>query len=161
MLIRFLGASLLLTVCVRLCMSLSRAERDRVRQTEGFLLLLRHIRSCISCYRTPLREIWSGFENRALAECGFLARLRRDGFAAALLSVKGRLYLDAEELRLLTAFACEIGKGRSQEQITLCNYTVERLESYYAKRVEEEPRRRRTANSLVIIGGLMLILVLL
>lgn len=161
MLLRVGGAVLLLAAGFFLARGLVRAEDDCVRQTEGFLLLLRHARTSISCYRTPLRDIWQSFENRALAECGFLPRLQRDGFAAALIAASPHLYLGREELRLLTAFACGIGKSRFEEQITLCNYTVERLEASYARYAEELPSRRRTVGTLALTGVLMLILVML
>ena len=161
MLFRVGGAIFLFLAGIFLARGLLRAEEDCVRQTEGFLLLLRHARTSISCFRTPLRDIWQSFENRALAECGVLPLLQRDGFSSALIASAPRLYLDREDLRLLTAFGYEIGKSRFEEQITLCNYTVERLEASYARRAEEAPARRRAVGTLVITGTLMLILVLL
>lgn len=155
------GSLFLLAFGLLLSRGLVRAEEDRVRQTEGFLLLLRHARTSISCFRTPLRDIWQSFENRALAECGFLPLLQRDGFSAALIAASPHLYLGKEDLRLLTSFGYEIGKSRFEEQITLCNYTVERLEASYARCVEEVPARRRTVGTVVMTGTLMLILVLL
>ena len=159
--LRIGGACLLFACGLLLARALVGAEEDCVRQTEGFLLLLRHARTSISCFRTPLRDIWQSFENRALADCGFLSRLKRDGFTAALAAATPHLYLNKEELRLLTAFGCGIGKSRFEEQITLCNYTLERLEASYAQRVEEAPARRRTAGTLALTGALMLILILL
>ena len=161
MLFRIGGALLLGSVCLSLSRAAVRAEHARLCQTVGFLLLLRHVRSSISCFRTPLREIWMGFDNAALNECGFLRLLRRDGFSPALSSVRTKLYLGHEELRLLTAFGYELGKSRAEEQLVLCNYTLERLEQLYTRCREEEPRRRRVASTVILTGGLMLILVLL
>lgn len=161
MLLRALGMLVLFGVSLCLCRTVSRVERGRVRQAEGFLLLLRHIRTQIACFRTPVGEIYAGFENRALASCGFLAALRRDGFAAALRECRPGLYLGSEELALLAAFGDEVGKSYCEEQLALCDYTVGELESLFTKRRDEESGRTRVAHSLVITGSLMLILILL
>ena len=56
--IKTLGVILLLSGSLYLCFSFSVFERRRVLQCEGFLLLLRHIRAQIACFRMPLDRIW-------------------------------------------------------------------------------------------------------
>ena len=159
MFFRILGSLLLLGLSLYGCYSFSRLEEKRVRQTEGFLLLLRYMRTRISCFRTAREDIYASFENRALSECGFLCALRAHGFAAALERMRPQLYL--EELRLLSSFGEELGQGYSEEEVILCEGAIKEMEQAMEKRRSEAPRRTRVAHSLVMTGGLALVFLLL
>lgn len=161
MFFRMMGAALLLALSLYFCRSLARMEQGRVRQTEGILLLLRSLRTHIACFRTPTDEIYAAFENPALAEIGFLATLREAGLAEALSQHAKQLYLDEEELKLLSSFAEELGKSYCDDQLALCDYAQAQMEAALARRRAEAPARTRATRSLVLTGGLMLILVLL
>ncbi len=158
---QWLGGGAILAVSFYLSVSVSRMEGRRVRQTEGFFLLLCRIRAEIAAYRTPLDRILLLFENPALGECGFLAAARSEGFAGALDLCRDRLLLDEEELRLLDAFGDRIGRGDCVEEVRLCDYTARELEKTMLRQKEEAPRRVRAARALAVTGGLMLLLFLL
>lgn len=161
MLFRILGSLLLVGLSLYGCYSFSLLEEKRVRQTEGFLLLLRYMRTRISCFRTAREDIYASFENRALSECGFLCALRAHGFAAALERMRPQLYLDEEELLLLSSFGEELGQGYSEEEVILCEGAIKEMEQAMEKRRSEAPRRTRVAHSLVMTGGLALVFLLL
>lgn len=156
-----IGALFLIGASFYLGYHFSVMEGRRVRQSEGFVLLLRHIRAGIVCYASPLGEIYAGFENRALEICGFLPALRAGGFAHALRLCRDRLYIEGEELCCLAAFAGQVGQGYTAEQAGLCDYTIAVMERALQRRQEEAPRRARAARSLTVCGGLMLLLLLL
>lgn len=159
--LRITGVLLLAGLTLYLCLFFTGVEGRRVRQCEGFLLLLRHIRAQITCFRTPIEQIYAGFENEALRQAGFLAALQKGGFSPALADCRAQLLLEAEEYKLLHAFGQEVGRSLTGEQAALCDYTIAELEKALAHRREEAPRRIRAARSLTLTGGLMLILVLL
>ncbi len=161
MLFRVCGSLLLVGLSLYGAYSFTLLEHRRVRQTEGFLLLIRYIRTQIACFRPTLGEIYDSFENRALLECGFLAALRERGFSSALRDTRPALYLDEEELKLLATFADEIGRSYSSEELALCDYTAREMEKAMEKRREEAPRRTRVASSLMMTGGLALVFLLL
>ncbi len=161
LLFRIGGSLLLVLLSLYGCYSFSVLEEKRVRQTEGFLLFLRYIRTKISCFRTTVEDIYASFENQALAECGFLDALRQDGFAAALAKARPQLYLDEEELRLLYTFSEALGQSYSEEEVALCDYAASEMEKAMEKRRTEAPRRTRVAHSLVMTGGLTLVFLLL
>ena len=81
--LRMIGAIMILAASAGVGYCFSAAEGGRVRQIEGFLLLLRHIRNGIVTYASPVEEIYNRFENTALETCGFLPALRTGGFAHA------------------------------------------------------------------------------
>ncbi len=159
MLFKIFGTLTLLIITAYLCYEASSLEAKRVRQTEGFLLLLRHIKAQISCFCAPTDDIFSSFENESLSAIGFLQKLKEGDFCSAVHSCRDKIYLDEEEINLLTAFGRELGKSYRQEEIEGCGYYIGELESAYAKKREEQPKKSRLYRSLVLTGGLMLIIV--
>ena len=110
---------------------------------------------------TPTGEIYRSFVHRELAECGFLSALRERGIDAAIGELRDKKYLSNEELRALRGFAAMLGKGQTEGQVRLCDYTERALLDALKKRREEAPRRTRVFGTLAVTGGLMLIIVLL
>ena len=104
MLIKACGALTLLLITLYMCLEASRMEMRRVRQTEGFLLLLRHIKAQISCFCTPLCDIYRDFENDSLSSVGFVSALREGGFSYALEACRGKIYLESEVINMLLGF---------------------------------------------------------
>ena len=161
MLLKWCGSFMLLILTLYLCYEASAMERRRVRQTEGFLLLLRHIKSQISCFCTPVRDIFFSFENDSLERTGFLSEAKKGDFVSALNSCRDKIYLDGEEINLLLAFGEELGKSYRDEEIKNCDYYIRELENLYSKRREEQPNKSRLYRSLVLTCGLMVIIVFL
>lgn len=159
MLFKIFGTLTLLTITAYLCYQASRLEMKRVRQAEGFLLLLRHVKAQISCFCAPTCDIFSSFENEALSDIGFLEELKKGDFCRAVSLCRDKIYLDEGEINLLIAFGHELGKGYRQQEIEGCDYYISELECAYAKKREEQPKKSRLYRSLVLTGGLMLIIV--
>ena len=161
MLLKGCGSLTLLVLTLYLCYQASSMEKRRVRQTEGFLLLLRHIKAQISCFCTPVRDIILSFENEALERAGFLCEAKKGDFVSAMSLCRDKIYLDTEEINLLLAFGEELGKSYRDEQIENCDYYIGELETLYSKRREEQPKKTRLYRSLVLSCGLMIIIVFL
>ena len=161
MILKTAGAVLLFAVTLYISLQYTVMERRRLLQAEGFLLLLRHIRTQIACFSDPLPEIYASFENRALSDAGFLTAVREEGMAAALSTCRDRLYLTEEETRSLSVFAEELGKSYRSEQISLCDSYIAEWERGYDDGKKEMPRRARLGRSLLLTGGLMAVIVLL
>ena len=159
--LRVIGSLLLLGSFTYLGCHMAGVEGRRVRQTEGFLLLLRHVRTGIVSFANPIQQIYGSFANEALESCGFLAALRTGGFAHALRACRDGLFLEDEELRTLATFAGEVGKSYSREQAVICDYTIGELEAALRRHREQAPRRARAAGSLAVCGGLALLILLL
>lgn len=159
--LRLIGAAALLLLSLYVGASLAAMEKKRLRQTEGFLLLVRYIREQISCFRRPLSDIYAGFRNEALDSVGFLPVLANGDFAAALTEARDCLYLEEEELKLLYVFAESVGQSFEEEQRALCAYTERELEKALARRREELPKRVRVLRTLsAVFGGMIVILLL-
>ena len=162
MIVRLAGALLLIGGSVGLSACYARFESRRVGQSEGFLLLLRHVRAQIACFHMPLARVWETFSCPELERCGFLPALRETGdFAAALERCRRGVWASADEMTLLRAFGSEIGRSYLEEQISCCDYYIGEFESAYARHRTERPARARLFRCLCVTGGLMLVILLL
>lgn len=159
--LRIGGAALILLASVTLAHTYSTTERKRLSLVEGLLALVRFVREQVVCFHTPTGEIYRSFSHKELAECGFLSVLRERGMEAAVEELQDKAYLSSEELRALCGFAAMLGKGQTEGQVRLCDYTERALLNALEKRREEAPRRTRVFGTLSVTGGLMLIIVLL
>ncbi len=161
MLIKGIGIAFLTAITVYLCFEATKMEKKKLRQAEGFLLFLRHVKAQISCYCAPLGEIFAEFANDALEECGFLPVLREKGLADAVKKSRSSIYLEEEEINMLTAFASQLGTGYRSEQLEICDYYIGEFENLLNLKREEHPKKSKLGRTVVLTGGLMLIVVLL
>ena len=152
------GALILLLSGFYTVMLLSRVQRGRQKRLECFLSLVRFIENEISCYMTPLDEIYRRFEGKELEDCGFLAVLREKGMKQALTECKSALCFSEEEERLLTEFASELGRSSREEQLRFCEYCRRMLEGYVTGGREDLPKRLRLCRCLVMTGSALIVL---
>ena len=155
------GAFFVLCLSAYLAFGGSRVFRERLLQMDGFLLLLRHIRERIACFRTPKGEILESFQNPALLRAGFLSALDGGDLASALAASHDRLYLDEGELAILSEFADGLGGGFADEEILRCDLAISRLESAIAARREATPRIAKLYRTVVLCSALAVVIVLI
>ena len=158
---QLVGSLAVLTMALILSLRAAGVLRERLAQLEGFILLLRHIREQIAVFRTPTREILSGFQNEALRRAGFLAAAEERGFAAALYAVRDRLYLDECEEAALSEFAHGLGGGYTEEELARCDLCLGRLTAAAEERRAALPRLARLYRTLMVGGALAVIILLL
>ena len=103
-----LGALTILCLTFYVGFLFSHMQNGRQKRLECFLQLIRFIESEISCYQTPLDDIYRRFEGEELEKCGFTAVLREKGMTAALSECRGALCFSDEEYRLLVDFSGEL-----------------------------------------------------
>lgn len=157
--VKLAGAFALLAGSLYMSSQMSALGYRRLRQTEAFLSLLRYIKAQVSCYKTPVLEIYETFENKTLAECGFITKLRKIGMADALTECEGDLYIDKAEFDLLHSFADELGGSFKEEQLNSCDYYIGTLEEIYKEQKEELPQKCKLYKTLFLAAGIMIIIV--
>lgn len=161
MTVKLFGAIVILILSAALVLRGVSVFRERVAELEGFLLLLRHIRDEISCFRTPAHEILSSFHNEALERAGLLPLAPGTDLASALASARDRLYLDSDELAILSEFCDGFGRGYVTEELARCDLATSRLTDAIARRREALPKTCKLFRTLVMSGALAVIIVLL
>ena len=156
----FIGGALFVLLLLYACLLRARQQEKRVRECEGFLQLVRHIRAEIATFHTPLDRALARFENAALEEAGVLALARTRGLCAALFEKRDTLCLAGEERKVMLAFAEGVGRSYRAEAIALCERTENLLAASLEKEKREAPARVRAGNALLLFGGLSLLLLL-
>lgn len=134
-------------------------EKRRVEETEGLVLLLRHIRASVQTYALPKDKIYESFRHKALEKCGFLPLLKKEGLTVAI--EKGGLALKAESLRPLTVFAAGEGGRLTEEELSACGLALDGMEQVLAELKGKLPERLRLLRTLVLSGGMMVAVLLL
>lgn len=152
------GALLLLSCGVGVGVAFAAFERRRVRQGQGFLALLRHVRAQIDCFSIPLGRILANCDAKILADCGIEIADMAD-FKALLTGT--RLYLPEELCRLLADFGAQLGSSYREEQLRCCDYFIERLTPGVDLLRAELPKRERVALILPMAISAIMILLLL
>ncbi|MBR4186167.1 MAG: stage III sporulation protein AB [Clostridia bacterium] len=153
--IRTAGAVLLLAASIGFGAANIRAERNRLRELDALLRLVRDIRENIEHFSRPLGEIWARFDDPVLEAAGFLTLLRQAGMERAVRESP----LTADVRTVLGPFASSLGRGYREEQIALCRYTEEKLSEIAQRLAESAPDRERLWRTLPVLAALSLILV--
>ena len=161
MTVRLFGAAAILAVGILLGARGSAAATEHIRQLEGLLLLVRHVRERISCFHTPKERIFLTFRHEALSRIGFLRELCRGDMTAALQACRDSLYLSEEELAILLEFSAGLGQGYLAEELSRCELAAGRLEGALAAAREGLPRTAGIYRTVAVSGALAVILVFL
>lgn len=151
------GALMIIGLTLYVGFLFSHMQNGRQKRLECFLQLIRFIESEISCYQTPLDDIYRRFDGEELEKCGFMTVLREKGMGAALAERRGALCFSDEEYRLLVDFSGELGKSYREEQLRGCDYYRRMLENYCNEGREALPARLKLCRSLTVTGGLLLV----
>lgn len=145
-LIKLLGAVLILSVGGFAAYSTARYEKKRLTVIDGWIDLIFYIRAQIDCYLKPLDKILVEGDRTILDAC-MSPRGARDPQTVLTAS---SLYLDGEVKRLLESFVREIGAGYREEQLRRCDYYTEALRKQRDKIAAELPARRRLCVALCL-----------
>lgn len=123
---KIIGALILLLCSVGYGFIRIREERRAAAEVEAFAGLIRTVRENIAHYMKPLPEIFASCSGGILEENGFLPLCREKGIRAAWREVPMKL---TPKLRTVTEdFVSRIGGGYREDELHLCDYTLEQFE---------------------------------
>ncbi len=156
MLIKLLGLTLILTVGSVSAYGAVRYEKRRLSVLDGWLDLIRYIRSQIDCYLKPIDEILREGDRKLLGAC--LAPHPTDDLSQILRH--SSVYLDGESCRLAEGFVRELGGSYREDQLRRCDYYLEGLRARRERIATELPARIRLSAGLCLcisLGTVILI----
>lgn len=133
----------------------------REKETEGFLLLLRHIRSRILCFREPISDIIHSFENKYLQKYGFLDMAKTNTPAKAFAVYRQGSLLSQQTKENLTCFFEGLGKSYAAGEVSHCDYYIALLEKELEYLRQESPKKIKLCRSLLYTGGLVTVILFL
>ena len=129
-----------------------------LRQAEGWLMLLRLIRTQVECFSLPISRILSGCDPSLLIRCGYGYREPPDGLESLWRCCEIR---DGETDGLISDFVREFGKGYREEQLRSCDYYVGLLSARRDALASQLPARKRVSSTLWISGALATVILLI
>lgn len=148
--LKLLGSALLLLAGIGNGALAVGREKEKLAVLDGWIELLRFIQEQIDCYLTPVEELLLLADKALLEQCRCQ---RKDcGLDAGL--QRSAPSLQAESLRLLSAFAKEIGGSYREEQIKRCNYYRQALLSVRQKQAEELRGKSRLYRGMSICAAI-------
>ena len=74
MVLRLAGAAILSVCGILLASHLNRSAERRLRETEGWIALLRFVKAQVSCFSLPMGEILARCDADLLSQCGCVDR---------------------------------------------------------------------------------------
>ncbi len=153
--IRIFGAALVSFCGIYAAYIMNSRAKGALTQVEGLLELLRFLRSEIECFSLPIPKILSRCPTGILMQCGC-----QDRQPSTLSELFSMLELsDDAAAAAFEKFTSEIGRGYRDEQLTLCDYYIERLEERRRAIGAQLPSRRRVNSALCIAGALAIVII--
>lgn len=139
--------------------------KAQIREQEGFLRLLAHIRYEISAFLTKQEQLFARFENAALEQNGFLPLLKAqrvtDAYSTlytALMLQKDALHIGGQAQALLIEYARDLGRRDAEEECARAANTEAALLEIWNKSREESEKKVRLYRGFGVVAGLLFFL---
>ena len=134
-----------------------RADRG-IACIEGFIALMRYVRTQIDCYALPLEEIFGRCDENILVRCGYYdEELPKD-----FLGFFNRLDIKDKELyRIMLGFSADFGKHYREEQLKRCDACIVELEALSEQARQTVASRKKLNVTLCLSGAAALIILLI
>lgn len=157
-LLKIVGAVIVAVCGIVGTYTLNSSAKRSLEQIEGFISLVRHIRSQIECFSMPLPTALERCSDEVLAKCGYKGAKTVKSISELLESCSEE---DAESGKLMREFAASIGRGYRTEQLTLCDYYIGLLETRRKRVCEQLPSRLKRNSAVCLCGALAVVILLI
>lgn len=156
MLLKYIGAFLLMGSAV--FYSLNRLKRERLQRKsiQECIDLLRYIYRNIECFRKPLPDIIGDYESTYLKEHGFFDALQKQNILSAFESLKP--CMSSEAYSVMQAYGKSAGKGYKEEELQLCRYTCDTLQMLSEKLNKDSQTHAKMTKTLPFLFALSAVL---
>ena len=149
--IKILGCILILSASICACVFYESSEKSKLNAIKEINDFIKHIRSQIEYFCTPLDKIYTEFEHKT----EIISCLANKG----ALAIKD--YLDATDFELINTLFSELGKSVKSEQIALCSYTSKELEESFEKKKSELPNKIKAFRAIALFCGFCAVILII
>lgn len=158
--LRVLGAIILLLSAIVCGRAYEKYASRSLLELEELTRALRHIKSRISTFLSPRRELLSGFESEILSRSGFLLRVA-DGEELCSALEKSSLSISKAARAALGAFFSELGRGYRKEELSRADGAISECEAILSRERAELPKDVKIVKTLLLAGALALVILML
>lgn len=159
--LKYFGILLIFSGCSFAGFLLALKKKKDICYIEAMIEFIKYIKFKVIYFRSELCEIYDGFDNKFLGNCGYLQRLRKEGMEKVTKEYSGRFFVREHEYEALISFTMSIGKSAWENQVEMCDKLIILLEKYYTELNEKYPNEKKLLSSLGIIAGLLFAVILL
>ena len=161
---KIIGSSSILLSAFIFCVQSQKFEREKIKQAESFILLIKFIKKQIDCFCLPLYEIIARADTQILKDCGFryskVTNMPPDSSFEWFIE-NCCFYIDKEATDLIEKFSSELGRSYRDDQLKSCDYYISGLVEYKEKLIAELPRKRKLRCTMCVGASLSFILLML
>ena len=152
---KYIGIFLVLLAALTFSREYARYMRKRLRECEGFLSFINHMKIQVGCFMRPVRELSFGFSSSPLSEIGFIDSLEKsDGIYEAYKEVEPKLSLSQNEKEVLELLFFSVGNCYLDEGIKMIENAHARTEVLYSSLSEECPKNIKLVTALSVTAAL-------
>ncbi len=134
----------------------------RVLLASAFLDFLKHVRTRISCFLTPVSELCEGYESPPLTECGFLPLLKEGkSLAYAYERVSISFCFDEKTDTMIKRTLSSLGEGYREDGIREIDLALVSLGEFcesLSNKTNEEKRIVSVVGTALVVGMIILFL---
>lgn len=132
--------------------------RAALWQAEGFISLLRFLRSEVECFALPIPSILARCPEEIWRACSYKAEAVPKNIEEV---IKSSDIKDARILSCLERFGRSFGRGYRQEQLSICDECIGELEQIRKRIADQLPARIKTNGAICICSAMAVVILLL
>ena len=155
--VKLIGSALVVIGGAAMAYNLNARAKRALSITEGLINLIRHVKTQVSCYATPIDKILSGCERSVFEACGYAKEATPQSIGEL---IEGCPMLEGRALGVMNEFSRGFGKSYRADQVRLCESSIEELSALRSDISDKLPIRRKL-NSTLCISSAMAIVILL
>lgn len=148
--IKLIGGILIIIASVMVSYNYETREKEKLAFYSEYTRLVKHIKKQIEYFSMPLNEIYSSFDT----ENRLLLKIKSN----KLDEIKHYFPNDYEAI---TDFFQQIGKGFKKEQLSLCDSTIESLESTLKIQSEEFSKKVKISRAISLFVGACIVILII
>jgi len=157
--IKYIGAGVLLISAVLYGYTMIRRERVKVVEISSFCELIKFIRDNIKYKMVTLPVIFSEYHGAYFEKIGFIEAIRNFGIKRAWAEFSW--VMEKDEIALIDSFVKNIGSGYRDDEIQLCEYTLERLEDAIESKSSDLKNKEKIYRTIPLMLALSVMLIIL
>jgi len=160
--LRYIGIFTVLLAAFLISREYSHYMKKRLRECEGFIAFIAHMRIQVGCFMRPVKELAAGFSSDALSDVGFIDALSEsDGIYEAYKKIEPRLSLSKNERDVLELLFSSVGGCYLEEGMKIIEAAYGKMESLHCSLSEECQKNIKLVSVLSVtaaIGFLILVI---
>jgi len=155
--IKLIGACAIIICTLGMGLHITGKNKKSLIFTKEMLELMRHAKDKIEYFNAPIDEIFESYTAKKPQFIDSINKIKTDGWESVT-EMQNEINLSKEVQSIINEFGNKLGKSNKQDQLSMCNYCINRLENIYKDMQKSLPEKNKVTVALCIYSGLMIII---